>query len=259
MIDLFSKLSDTPIPNVLVISGIIFLLLAVAGKVGANLSIPPNRQKTAALIGSILLTGGIAMFVVPSSSTLNGDQQKSIVKEKINSNQHQKDTTSNEFSVQDQKNQNLQQYRSEDNIRQAIKYASTWEISAKRHLDISILEGYYVGEALKNQKFIIGEFKRQGLFPVCEVNNRKFHNVNFLEDKDLAYVDVTEVWNCAYYSIDSGNCANQYEQADTIRQTIILRLKESGWMISAVNFNPSNVESSMVPCKNIWPSNIKFK
>ena len=45
MLELLSQLSNTPVPNVLVIAGIVFLLLAVAGKVGANLSVPTTDKK----------------------------------------------------------------------------------------------------------------------------------------------------------------------------------------------------------------------
>jgi WD40 repeat protein len=70
MLDALSELSKTPVPTILVIGGIIFLLLAVApikGLVVGKLS--PQGQRSAGFIGGGLLVVGIALYMVPSLTT----------------------------------------------------------------------------------------------------------------------------------------------------------------------------------------------
>ena len=62
-----TALKDTPIPNVLVLGGLAFLLLAVAGQVAGKIDVPPARQKWAALIGTLLLVSGVILYLIPSS------------------------------------------------------------------------------------------------------------------------------------------------------------------------------------------------
>ena len=66
MMELLVALKDTSVPNVLVIAGIVFLLLAVAGRIGTGVFIPPERQRAAATIGVMLLISGIVLFKVPT-------------------------------------------------------------------------------------------------------------------------------------------------------------------------------------------------
>ena len=60
-----AALKDTPIPTILVIAGIAFLLLAIAGQVAGRIAVAPERQRWAALIGGGLLTIGLALHIVP--------------------------------------------------------------------------------------------------------------------------------------------------------------------------------------------------
>ena len=44
MDSLIALLQDTPIPTILVVSGVIFLFLALAGQIAGKLEVPPARQ-----------------------------------------------------------------------------------------------------------------------------------------------------------------------------------------------------------------------
>jgi 4-amino-4-deoxy-L-arabinose transferase-like glycosyltransferase len=65
MDSVLAALKDTPIPTLLVIAGIVFLLLSIAGQLAGRIAVPPERQRWAAVIGGILLISGVALYVVP--------------------------------------------------------------------------------------------------------------------------------------------------------------------------------------------------
>jgi hypothetical protein len=55
ILETLGALQNTPVPNLLVIAGFIFLLLAFVGKIGAIVTLPEKRQKLAGSIGFLLL------------------------------------------------------------------------------------------------------------------------------------------------------------------------------------------------------------
>jgi hypothetical protein len=63
---ILKALQGTPIPTSLVVAGIAFLLLSVAGQLVGRVSVPPERQRRAAIIGGLLLVVGLALDVSPS-------------------------------------------------------------------------------------------------------------------------------------------------------------------------------------------------
>jgi hypothetical protein len=65
MESVIAALKDTPIPTILVVAGIVFLLLAIAGQLAGRVTVAPERQRWAAIIGGGLLAIGVALHVVP--------------------------------------------------------------------------------------------------------------------------------------------------------------------------------------------------
>jgi hypothetical protein len=65
MESVLAALKDTPIPTILVIAGIVFLLLSIAGQLAGRIVVPPERQRQAMIIGCILMLAGIALHVAP--------------------------------------------------------------------------------------------------------------------------------------------------------------------------------------------------
>jgi hypothetical protein len=65
MENIVAALKDTPIPTILVIAGIVFLLLSIAGQLAGRIAVPPERQRQAAIIGALLVVVGVAIHVVP--------------------------------------------------------------------------------------------------------------------------------------------------------------------------------------------------
>ena len=58
-------LQKTPIPTILVVAGIVFLLLSIAGQLAGRITVPPERQRQAAIIGGLLLVVGVALHIAP--------------------------------------------------------------------------------------------------------------------------------------------------------------------------------------------------
>jgi hypothetical protein len=65
MESVMTALKDTPIPTILVIAGIAFLLLSIAGQLAGRIAVAPERQRWAAIIGGGLLAIGVTLHVVP--------------------------------------------------------------------------------------------------------------------------------------------------------------------------------------------------
>lgn len=238
-LEFMSQISNADVSKVLVIAGIVFWLLAVAGKVGANLSVPPNRQKTAALVGTILLIIGIAL--APPGP------EPRVVK--------QQDTVKNLPSTPPIKHQNNNHFMTEDSIKLAIENASKHEVRAKRYFDKTTLEMYYEGEALRSVLAAIKLLEKYGEFRDCKIG-RQYHNIDKIERQ--AVIDMTENWNCASYSVESGNCLAQYASTINIRQTVLLKLRAYGWMVNTIKLAEDNKRGEFVKCTNSWPANIKF-
>ena len=68
MKDIITALKDTPVPSILIIAGIVFLILALAGKLAGQIEVPPARQKLTGVIGVVLLVIGLVLYVVPPKS-----------------------------------------------------------------------------------------------------------------------------------------------------------------------------------------------
>ena len=64
-VSLWADIADTPIPQLLVIGGLVFLFLAVVGKVGARIVVAEQRQRMAGIIGSVLLVVGLVLWSAP--------------------------------------------------------------------------------------------------------------------------------------------------------------------------------------------------
>jgi hypothetical protein len=65
MESVFTALKDTPLPTILVIAGLVFLLLSMAGQLIGHITVPPERQRWAAVTGGMLLIMGIGLHVIP--------------------------------------------------------------------------------------------------------------------------------------------------------------------------------------------------
>jgi hypothetical protein len=71
MENLLIEIAKTDLPTILVMSGIMFLFVAIVGKIGASIVVDPKKQKIAGLLGSFLLIGGVILyFLRPSPTTL---------------------------------------------------------------------------------------------------------------------------------------------------------------------------------------------
>jgi len=68
--ELLSMLQSTPLPTILVIGGLALLILSVVTSIGGKVLVTVERQKTATVIGGILLTIGIILYIpLPARSS----------------------------------------------------------------------------------------------------------------------------------------------------------------------------------------------
>ena len=65
MESVLAALKETPIPTILVVAGIVFLLLSMVGQLVGHVTVPPERQRWAAVTGGALLIVGIGLHVMP--------------------------------------------------------------------------------------------------------------------------------------------------------------------------------------------------
>lgn len=65
MNDLLNTLSHTPLPTILVVAGIVFWVLAIAGSLAGKITVEPGKQKTAGFVGTALILLGLILFFAP--------------------------------------------------------------------------------------------------------------------------------------------------------------------------------------------------
>jgi hypothetical protein len=66
MVEILKTLKDTPLPSILVIGGIVFLLLSFVRKVGSNIELEPAKTWVVGIIGIILLCSGVGLYLIPA-------------------------------------------------------------------------------------------------------------------------------------------------------------------------------------------------
>jgi len=72
MLEILKTLKDTPLPIVLVIGGLIFLLIPFIQKISSKeVGVETTNQSFAGLIGFLLLVMGIGLYVVPSGNSVS--------------------------------------------------------------------------------------------------------------------------------------------------------------------------------------------
>jgi uncharacterized protein YecT (DUF1311 family) len=63
--DFLNTLSHTPLPTILVVAGIAFWVLAIAGSLAGKITVEPGKQKTAGFVGTALIVVGLILFFAP--------------------------------------------------------------------------------------------------------------------------------------------------------------------------------------------------
>lgn len=69
MNDALTMLSQTPLPTILVVAGIVFWILAVAGSLAGKITVEPGKQKAAGLVGTAFIVLGLILLVFPTGPT----------------------------------------------------------------------------------------------------------------------------------------------------------------------------------------------
>lgn len=66
MTDALKVLSDTPLPTILVIAGLFFILISLADRVMAKIVVPDSRKNSARYMGIALIVFGCGLWVFPT-------------------------------------------------------------------------------------------------------------------------------------------------------------------------------------------------
>lgn len=74
MNDLLHTLSQTPLPTILVVAGIMFWVLAIAGSVAGKINVEPGKQWTAGLVGTAFIALGLLILVLGPGPANQSDQ-----------------------------------------------------------------------------------------------------------------------------------------------------------------------------------------
>jgi uncharacterized protein YecT (DUF1311 family) len=83
--DLLNTLSHTPLPTILVVAGIGFWVLAIAGSVAGKITVEPGKQKTAGVLGTAFLILGLILFFAPGRIDQGGSETTTKTTEKSDS------------------------------------------------------------------------------------------------------------------------------------------------------------------------------
>jgi hypothetical protein len=74
LFELLNSLKDTSLPNILVIAGILFLVLAIAGGITGQIKVQEASRKWSALLGGAFLIIGILIYLAPKIEKNVGQQ-----------------------------------------------------------------------------------------------------------------------------------------------------------------------------------------
>jgi uncharacterized protein YecT (DUF1311 family) len=74
--DLINTLSHVPLATILVVSGIGFLLLSIAGTLAGKITVEPAKQKVAGVIGAALLVLGVVLLFYSPDTTPKSAQSQ---------------------------------------------------------------------------------------------------------------------------------------------------------------------------------------
>ena len=72
MTEILSLLKDTPFPTFLVVGGIALLILSVTTNISNKVQVAKERQKWSGILGVILVTIGIFLYLFPTPSSAGG-------------------------------------------------------------------------------------------------------------------------------------------------------------------------------------------
>jgi hypothetical protein len=69
--NILSALANSSVPQLLVLAGIAFWILAIAGSLGGKITIAKEKQRLAAVLGSVFFCSGLLLFVASIASSLS--------------------------------------------------------------------------------------------------------------------------------------------------------------------------------------------
>jgi len=72
MLEILQTLRDTPLPIILVVGGLVFLLVPFIRRVSDKVEVETTNKGFAGFIGFVLLTIGIGLYIIPTQESISG-------------------------------------------------------------------------------------------------------------------------------------------------------------------------------------------
>ena len=69
--DILPALANTPLPTILVVAGLFFVLISLADRVMAKITVPDARKNSARIMGIVLIVAGCGLWILPSIANRN--------------------------------------------------------------------------------------------------------------------------------------------------------------------------------------------
>jgi uncharacterized protein YecT (DUF1311 family) len=72
--DLLNTVTHAPLSTLLVLTGIVLWILAIAGSIAGKITVEPGRQKTAGIVGTVFIGLGLALSLAPGPFNQGGSE-----------------------------------------------------------------------------------------------------------------------------------------------------------------------------------------
>ncbi len=76
--NILELISQTPLPTILVVGGMLFIALAFGSQIGGKIEMPAERQKISGIFGAILLFAGLAFYFLPADTPSFSESESAI-------------------------------------------------------------------------------------------------------------------------------------------------------------------------------------
>ncbi|NNE76412.1 MAG: toll/interleukin-1 receptor domain-containing protein, partial [Pricia sp.] len=125
--------------------------------------------------------------------------------------------------------------REEGSVKNALMLGSNLEIEALRTLNENPLSKVFIGDALRNAKATLDQFRNLGVHQISNLEYQSFGDITVYKEGNrlLAEAELDETWS-SHTHRNSDNLCLVHQEPHDAPQTVFLERKNDSWYISAV-------------------------